>query len=212
MKSQIFWGILLATIAGEFLLPALLGRRVPGYDSRRMVMSVLGNPKSPVRKIYNLWLVWLGGFLSLAAVLFFLSVRPVSFPLAVLTLLSILTFAVGAGLLSGIFSVNEEKNLSTAASRIHGIGAAIGFMALLFFPLLDALAAFRQGKALIGWMDAVSFVLALGLFTLFVLADKESFRGTAVSCEGLWQRLSLAAMYIPFLIRIIEGFFQSFGR
>lgn len=207
MENKLFWGMLLATIAGEFLLPALLQKHVPGYDSRRMVMSVLGNPNSPVRNIYNLWLVWLGGFLSLTAVRFFLSVRSVSFPLAVLTLVSILIFAVGAGLLSGIFSVNEEKGLSTAASRIHGIGAAIGFMALLFFPLLDAIAAFRQGKPIAGGLDAAAFVLALGFFSLFVLADKEPFRGTAIACEGLWQRLSLAAMYAPFLIRAAESLF-----
>lgn len=48
-------------------------------------------------------------------------------------LLSIGIFAVGAGLISGFFSVNESKEMVTTASKIHGVGAAIGFMTLLFF-------------------------------------------------------------------------------
>ena len=41
------------------------------------------------------------------------------------------------------------------------------------------------------------FVLAAGFFTLFILADKPAFQGTAVAREGLWQRLSLLCMYLP---------------
>ena len=40
-------------------------------------------------------------------------------------------------------------------------------------------------------------VLAAGFFTLFILADKPAFQGTAVAREGLWQRLSLLCMYLP---------------
>ena len=53
--------------------------------------------------------------------------------LAVFMLLSIGIFVVGAGLISGFFSVNESKDIITTASKIHGVGAAIGFMALFFF-------------------------------------------------------------------------------
>ena len=35
------------------------------------------------------------------------------------------------------------------------------------------------------------------IFTLFILADKPAFQGTAVAREGLWQRLSLLCMYLP---------------
>lgn len=36
-------------------------------------------------------------------------------------------------MVSGIFHVNENKDIVTAASKVHGISAAIGFMALIFF-------------------------------------------------------------------------------
>lgn len=131
--NRLFNGILLFTIIGEFLLPYILERYYPEYNGKTMVMSALGSPQSPVRLIYNLWLVWLGSFLTFTAVAYFAKTRT-EFPvLSVLILLSIGVFAVGAGLISGFFSVNESKNIVTMASKIHGVSAAIGFMVLLLY-------------------------------------------------------------------------------
>lgn len=76
-------------------------------------------------------------------------------------------FAVGAGLISGFFSVNESKDIVTTASKIHGIGAAIGFMALLLFPLLNGIVAFKQNGMVEGIISISSFVLST--FSLPVL-------------------------------------------
>ena len=108
IDSFIFNILLLITILGEFVLPWILKHFYIGYNSKTMVMSVLGSPESPVRWIYNAWLVWLGVFLLLASVVIFKNNITVSSVLAVLTFISISAFAVGAGILSGIFSVNES--------------------------------------------------------------------------------------------------------
>ena len=133
--NAIFNGILVMTIVGEFLIPWILKHFYEGYNSKKMVMSALGSPESPVQSIYNVWLIWLGIFLSFTAIVFFFEAKEKSMVVAVLILLSILFFAIGAGLLSGIFSVNESKDVVTVASKIHGASAAIGFMTLLFFLL-----------------------------------------------------------------------------
>ena len=126
--NRVFNMILLFTIIGEFIVPWILERFYSEYNGKIMVMSVLGSPQSPVRLVYNIWLIWLGGFLAYTAGVYFLSLRA-KFPvLAVFMLLSIGIFAVGAGLISGFFSVNESKDIVTTASKIHGIGAAIGFL------------------------------------------------------------------------------------
>lgn len=77
--------------------------------------------------------------------LFFKEVNTISNVLAILTFISIATFAVSAGILSGLFSVNESKEMVTFASKIHGAGSAIGFMALMFFPLFHGISAFKGG-------------------------------------------------------------------
>ena len=207
IDSFIFNILLLITILGEFVLPWILKHFYIGYNSKTMVMSVLGSPESPVRWIYNAWLVWLGAFLLLASVVIFKNNITVSSVLAVLTFISISAFAVGAGILSGIFSVNESKEKVTIASKIHGAGSAIGFMTLLFFPLLQCILAFKSNDIIQGTVCAIAFVLAMLFFVFFIMGDKENFKDTVFSYEGLWERLSLFFMYVPFLYIAIHNLF-----
>mgnify|MGYP000828620677 CR=1 FL=1 len=197
--------ILLFTIIGEFFIPWVLERFYAEYNGKIMVMSALGNPQSPIRLIYNLWLIWLGGFLTFTAIVYFLSIR-VRFPvLAVFVLLSIGIFAIGAGLISGFFSVNESKNIVTAASKIHGISAAVGFVIFLFFPLLNGILAFKQNDFIFGVVSIISFILALVFFICFIMGDKEQFQNTMLKYEGIWERLTLLCMYIPFIYRAVHN-------
>ena len=204
--SKPFYILLLITIVGEFLLPWILGHFRRGYNGKTMVMSALGSPESPVRIIYNLWLVWLGIFLLLTSFALYHEIRVVSEILAVLTWISTAVFAIGAGILAGIFSVNEKKEKVTLASKIHGAGSAMGFMTLLFFPLLQGIYGFMTGQSIKGAVCMVSFVLAFLFFVFFIMGDKEKFKETVFSYEGLWERLSLFFMYVPFLCLAVENF------
>lgn len=199
IDSRLFNVLLMITIIGEFLLPWILKHFYKDYNSKTMVMSVLGSPESPVRKIYNVWLVWLGAFLLLTSFLFFKEVTTISIVLAVLTFISIATFALGAGILSGVFSVNESKEKVTFASKIHGAGSAMGFMTLMFFPLLQGISAFKSSDITQGIICIVAFVASVLFFGFFIMGDKEEFKDTIFVYEGIWERLSLFFMYVPFL-------------
>ncbi len=205
--NKIYNIILLATIVGEFILPWILKHFYKGYDSKMMVMSALGSPESPVRKIYNAWLVWLGIFLSFTSVIIFVTTKEKSLVLAILSLIFILVFAIGAGVLAGLFSVNESKEKVTLQSKIHGIGAAIGFMTLLFFPLIRSIVAFKSNDILQGSICIAAFILALLFFVFFILGDKEEFRNTIFSYEGLWERMTLFFMYVPFIYISLDNLF-----
>lgn len=206
-ENDLFNIILLLTIIGEFVIPMILKRYYPGYNSKTTVMSVLGNPKSPVKNIYNIWLIWLGLYLTIVAFKLFDQLKTFSLFLAILTLILVLSFAVGAGILSGLFSVNETKTMNTAAAKIHGFGAAIGFMSLLFFPLLTSIIEFRFNNYLLCIIYVIDFIITLIFFTLFIMADKDKFKGTIIAYEGLWQRCSLLAMYFPFIYLSITQIF-----
>ena len=199
LDTKIFNIVLILTITGEFVIPWLLKYFYPQYDSKKMVMSALGTPASPARYFYNVWLIWLGVFLLFTSIAFFYSNRYISNSLSILISLSIAIFAIGAGLLSGVFSVNESKEVVTISSKIHGIGAAIGFMALLFFPLLNGMIVFKHKDILQGVICIISFILAIVFFIFFIMGDKENLKNTILSYEGIWQRLSLFYMYIPFI-------------
>lgn len=202
-KNHIFNIILLMTIIGEFFLPWMLKYFYPKYNSKTMVMSVLGNPESPVKLIYNAWLVWLGVFLLFTAFIIFPEIKQTSVLLAVFTWITISVFAIGAGIIAGIFSVNSSKEIITLASKIHGIWSALGFMTLLFFPLLSSIIAFKSNRFFQGTVYIFSFILALIFFIFFIMGDKKEFQNTIFIYEGLWERLTLFFMYIPFIYRAL---------
>lgn len=207
MNNKIFNIVLLITIIGEFLIPWILKHFYKSYNSKLMVMSVLGSPESPVKNIYNLWLIWLGIFLLFSSALFFNEIKQFSKVLAILTFFSITLFALGAGILSGIFSVNETKEKVTFSSKIHGVGSAIGFMALMFFPLLQSLCSFRSHDIIKGVVCVISFVISFLFFVFFIMGDKEEFKKTFFCYSGIWERLSLFFMYVPFLYHSIKNIF-----
>lgn len=189
--------LLIIAIIGDFAVPYLLGAFYKGYNHNLMVMSSLGNPNSPVRVLYNIWLIILGVLLIFSSTLVAAKYWSISKPLAFTTAILIIVFAIGAGMLSGIFSVNESKEMETISSKIHGVGAALGFMALLFAPLLLAILSYKSSDKTAGILFTISFVLAFVFFAFFVMADKPQFQSTFIRNEGLWQRLSLLLMYFP---------------
>lgn len=202
INSKIYWSILLITIIGEFVVPCILSKFYKNYDSKYMVMSVLGSKKSPVRIFYNIWLIWLGILLSITSIILFEIDKSNNTFLSILELISILIFGIGAGIISGIFSVNEDKREKSISSKIHGIVAAIGFMILLPLPLFKGILYFKS-DIIIGIINITSFIFALAFLILFIISDKEKFRDTIISYEGLWQRLTLAFMYIPLVCESI---------
>ena len=203
--------ILLITIIGEFVIPYILKAFYKGYNSKKMLMSVLGSYESPVRRIYNAWLVWLGTFLLFVSFLLFKEVCAISGILATLTFLSVAVFSVGAGILAGLFSVNESKENVTITSKMHGIGSAIGFMALLFFALLRSITAFTINDFVQAVVCAVAFVLSVLFFVFFIMGDKDNFKDTIFAYEGLWERLCLFFMYMPFLYGAITNLLVVWG-
>lgn len=152
------WYFLLAAAGLDLLLPFLLAPFYPGYSHRRQVMSVLGSPESPARWVYRVWLVALGLLLCAATPDLWAAFGNRSPVLTGLLIAVLCVFALGAGVLAGLFSVNADKAVETAASRIHGVGSVLGFLALAFAPLLVALLAFRDGA---GGAGVFSLILSL---------------------------------------------------
>ena len=188
---------LLVAMAGDLLVPLFLSLFYGEYNSLKMSVSALGNPSSPVRVPFNIWMFVEGilFLLALPAVNHFF--RSISSGITSVLIAFIAVFAVGACIFTCFFSVNESRDVVTAASKIHGAGSVIGFVLFLFVPLLVAVLYFKDHKAAMGVLSVVCFVLAFVSFSLFVMSDKPGFKGSFVENEGLWQRLCLLFMYLP---------------
>ena len=200
------WIFIIIAVVGEMLIPFFLAPLYKGYSHSTMAISALGSKGSPVRLLFNLWMLTAG-------VLFLLSIPGIydvygkaSKALSIVTVVFLAIFAIGACIFTCFFSVNASKDVVTVASQIHGAGSAIGFMLMLFVPLLLAILSFKMGDKVTGIIGMVSFVLALAFFVLFVMADKPEFQNTVIAKEGLWQRLNLLFMYLPlFYIAITKS-------
>ena len=90
------WICLLAAMVGDFAVPYVLAPFYHGYSHKKQVMSVLGNPKSSVRRWYNTWLILLGiGLLaSFPALINVYLTKSIGLTITMLTLIAM--FAVGA--------------------------------------------------------------------------------------------------------------------
>ncbi len=200
------YGWLLCTIAmiGDIVVSLILSMLYKGYSSAKMSISALGNPNSPVRVPFNLWMI-LEGLLFLASIpAIYNGYNSISGGLTKVLVVFVAAFAVGACIFTGFFSVNETKDVVTTASKIHGAGSAIGFMLFLFVPLLLAILSFKTDENGLGIISIICFVISLLFFVLFVMSDKPEFKNTFVQNEGLWQRLNLIFMYLPLIIISIK--------
>lgn len=181
----------------DLIIPFLLAPAYKGYQHMTQVMSVLGNDSAPLHVIYNIWLIVLGIVLIINDFQICKIVSQYSTLLGVLLFVAILIYAIGGCILSGLFSVGETKTLDTFSQKVHGYGSVIGFMILVFTPLLFGIYGFKAERMTFAICSLVCFVLAIISFVFFVLADKPNFQNTMIAYEGLWQRLSLMFMYIP---------------
>ena len=180
MMNKLGWYTLLIAMCGDLLFSLLLSFGYKGYSNLTMSISALGNPNSPVRLPFNIWMV-IEGLLFLIA-----------------------CFAIGACIFTGFFSVNETKDVVTTASKIHGVGSTIGFMLFLFVPLLAGLLCFKDQDKALGVVCIICFIISLVFFVLFVMSDKPEFTNTVISYEGLWQSLNLLFMYAPLAVIAVK--------
>lgn len=190
-------GFLPVFLALDLILPFLLAPRYKGYRHLTQVMSVLGNPKAPLHLVYKIWLVVLGTAILIGTLQFYPAIEKVSGVISTAFSLVMIAYAIGGCILSGIFSVGETKGLETISARIHGYGSVIGFLLLLFAPLLAGLYFFKAGYGLLGGLSFLCFIFAAGFFVLFVMADQPGYKGIIIAFEGLWQRRSLLSTYLP---------------
>lgn len=194
------WLFIFIAMAGDLIVSFILSLFYRGYSNFKMSISALGNPASPVRIPFNIWMLIEGVLFLLAIPSIYKLFHEISGGITITMIIFIVAFAVGSCILTCFFSVNESKEVVTPASKIHGAGSVIGFMLFLFVPLLIAILSFKGRDKTMGIISIICFVAALAFFTLFVISDKPEFKKSFVDNEGLWQRLNLLCMYLPLAV------------
>ena len=195
-------------LAGDLLLPFLLALPYRGYSHRRQVMSALGSPTAPLHAVYSAWLIALGVLLIAAAAVLepIIAVQSAALSAALTAVLDL--YAAGGCIAPGLFPVGAPGALGRLSGRIHVVGAAVGFVALLAAPLIIALYFFGCTRTGLGILSVLCFVGSVTFFVLFVLADKQRYRHSVIACAGLWQRLALLCMSLPLAVLCLDAAFR----
>ena len=208
--NSLGWLFILIAMAGDLIISFILSLFYKGYSNLKMSISALGNPASPVRIPFNIWMLIEGLLFLLAIPAVHKMYHEISGGMTITLIIFIAAFAIGSCILTCFFSVNESKDVVTLASKIHGAGSVIGFMLFLFVPLLMAILSFKSQEKPMGIISVICFVAALVFFALFVMSDKPEFKKTFVNNEGLWQRLNLLCMYLPLVIVSVRKIIELF--
>jgi len=202
---------LIVAMVGDILISFLLSLFYNGYSNMKMSISALGNPKSPIKMAFNLWMLMEGILFLLSLPALYKYYYPISSRFTILMIIFISLFSICSCVFTCFFSVNESKDDITLASKIHEASSSLGFTLFLFVPLLAAILSFKNKEIIIGIVSIICFTTGLFFFVLFVMSQKEIFSNTFINNEGLWQRLNLLFMYLPLVIIAIKRINEKQG-
>jgi hypothetical membrane protein len=211
--SNLSWLILIMTLLMYFIFAHILSLFYPNYSNTKDVISLLGNPDSPVASIFRVWFILVGLLICVSAINFYIVYNSISHTLASIGAILLFIFGISSGIIAGIFSLDKEKRLKTKASIIHSISVGFGFTCLGFTPIIISLICFKNKDNVIAITSLFCFTLSLIFSTLFILSEKKFFKKTIVGFNGLWQRLFLATLYFPLLLIAVNFIMiSSYGK
>ena len=184
----------LLAFVGDFLVTIVLGLFYPNYNHLEMVMSDLGTSQSPVGAWISLWWI-IGGVLFFIFAVGFRMTFAAHRRSATAVMVLIMLFGLGAWICGGLFPMEPGGLETTLAGKLHGVCGGIGYMVIVFVPLVSLVIFPRKRVPGMYWLSIGVFVLGLVSFALFVVSEDVPSTAGILSYTGLWQRLFLLSHY-----------------
>lgn len=199
LKRYGFYFLVLAVVS-ELALPFILGRWLPGYNQIEMLISNFGETGMPTKWAFKIWEVVNGVLFILSAPAFYERFRETSNPLAGWTALLIAVFGIGDCIITGLVDRAATTEEVGFTSLLHNYASGAGFVALLIGTfLLIKLYHMEQNTWMVILLPII-FVLSSIFMFLFALPKIPFVSEFQVAHRGLWQRLNLFFLYLPFLL------------
>jgi len=190
----LFLSVGLIAVIGDFIVPYLLGKKYPNYSNLKDTISTLGTNKSPVKKQLSYWLITTGTLLLIFSVGHLFVFSSYSWK-HILYLLGLVIFGMGS-ILAGIFPEDVKGEKETMSGIIHGISSGLGFIFLIFNPLWMFLIIENNNLKI---FNILFFAIGFLSFVTFLV----SYKRDRVELLGLWQRINLAALYLPLIVNYL---------
>lgn len=184
---------------GDFFVTTILGCFYPGYNHLKFVMSELGTSKSPVAIWISAWWIIYGILIIIFGVGFGKTLN-LKNTLTKLSTILIIIFGIGAGIGAGIFSYHHITEKVIILGKMHDIFAGIGFIAILFLPIISFKLFLDKNIQGISILSVIIQIVGLIFFVIFIISENSFYKNNILGYSGLWQRLFLLNYYVYFLI------------
>lgn len=204
--------LMILVIVSELLLPVILGLFYPGYDQLSMLISAFGEDTSPTQLAFKIWVIIDGLLFLLAIPAFYQRFKTTSKTLTKWLAAMIAAFGIGDCIVTGIFDRSGSSSGISIEEIIHDYASGVGFVALLIGTgLLFKLHTLENNHLMVTTIPMI-FIISSLLMLLFALPRIPIIDQLHIPYRGLWQRLNLLFLYLPFLLTAIESLFSKSSR
>lgn len=199
-----FYFLLLAVIS-EIALPFILANYYPGYNQINDLISVFGESIAPTQEAFKIWEVVNGTLFLLSTPAIYLRFQYTDQRLAFWTAFCVGLFGIGDCIITGLVdraATTEEVGFST---YFHNYASGAAFVALLVGTFLLIRLYYLEHNHLMVMALPIIFVLSMIFMFLFAMPKIPIISQFQVSHRGLWQRLNLYFLYLPFVLVALGG-------
>lgn len=191
---------LIVAVLSELALPFVLGHFISGYHQTEMLISSFGESGMKTRAAFRIWEVINGFLFLMAAPAFLQRFKQIASFSAVSLSICLVIFGIGDCMITGIISRARTTEEVSLLSLLHNYASGAGFVAMLLGNLLLIYLFYLEKNFRLVSCFFIIFIFS-GLFMLlFALPKIPVVNQFQVSHRGLWQRLNLLFLYLPFLI------------
>ncbi|MBO0449951.1 DUF998 domain-containing protein [Enterococcus sp. MJM12] len=208
LKEYGFYLLLLA-IVSEIALPFILAKYYPNYSQINDLISTFGETDSPTKWAFKIWEIINGTLFVLSGPAIFQRFKETNSQLAFVLSLMVILFGIGDCIITGIFDRAANSSEVDFTSLLHNYASGAGFVALLVGTLLLFLLYQKEKNSVMIILLPLIFIAALIFMFLFAMPKIPIISQFQVSHRGLWQRLNLWFLYLPYFIAALQSLFTK---
>lgn len=196
--------IMILTILSELLVPLIFAKMYPNYSQLTMLISDFGEDNSPIQNLFKIWQLTDGILFILTIPSFYEWFRDISQKEAKFLSISIAVYAIGDCLFTALFDRSLETDFNLA-SEIHDYGSGVGFVSFLIGTFL-LIRLYQVEKDFFMCKLLLSVFILSSIFMILFAAPRIPFIASLnIPYRGLWQRLNLIFLYLPFFIVSVKN-------
>lgn len=204
LKEYGFYLLLLAIIS-EIALPFILARYYPNYSQINNLISTFGETDSPTKWAFKIWEIINGSLFVLSAPAIYERFKETNHRFALILSLLVVVFGLGDCIITGLFDRAANQSEVDFTSLLHNYASGAGFVALLIGTLLLFLLYRQEKNELFTIFLPLIFLAAMVFMFLFAMPKIPIISQFQISHRGLWQRLNLWFLYLPYFLTTIQN-------